>query len=275
MSNEVIRVSFSQLIFMSFLLFLLISPTQSEIAIKLTHEIFPHKERLKFFERLEKHKKLANKAHINFLKANEPRFKESSTLTVEEEMEMERRFARALLALHNYKDSQYIATFLIGVPPQPIKIMFDTGSCNFWITSTECKSKGCKVHKGYDPAKSKFFKFTKRPLNIQFGSGKVKGQFVYDTVQFGPLSVVKQEFGLMDVEEGEIFETLHFNGLLGLSYPLKSAKGTIPFFDNIMRNNLLKRNYFSLYLTYHKERADAQIILGQPEQKYYSGKYFN
>lgn len=46
--------------------------------------------------------------------------------------------------LTNNWNFDYIGTFYVGNPPQPLRGCFDTGSANAWILSTECKAKNCK-----------------------------------------------------------------------------------------------------------------------------------
>merc|ERR550514_721387 len=48
----------------------------------------------------------------------------------------------------------YWGTITMGTPPQEFKVIFDTGSGNLILPSTECNMPGCNPHKKYDKSKS-------------------------------------------------------------------------------------------------------------------------
>jgi len=75
--------------------------------------------------------------------------------------------------------------------------------------------------------------------------------------------VQDQTFGQITNEEGEVFVSGKFDGILGLSFPALSAAGYTPVFDNIVKQKLLTKNMFSFYYSL-LPRDDSAIVLGKP-----------
>ena len=123
-----------------------------------------------------------------------------------------KKLANMITYLTNYKNSQYVGSINIGNPPQTIEVIFDTGSSNFWITSSRCTDPGCLVHKSYDATKSSTHEKVGTRVEVEFGSGLIEGVFCKDTVQFGHLTIPQQEFGEIEKEKGDIFVKLKFSG---------------------------------------------------------------
>lgn len=66
----------------------------------------------------------------------------------------------AIVNLTNNYNFDYIGTFYVGNPPQPIRGCFDTGSANSWVLSSQCLTESCKngINKFFDPDNSTTFK---------------------------------------------------------------------------------------------------------------------
>lgn len=159
-----------------------------------------------------------------------------------------------LLGLKNFANSQYYAVIKVGSPSQEFKVIFDTGSSNLWVQSSICKTSGCLQHKGFDHTSSSTFRKHiangKVPIfSIKYGTGKISGEFVEDKVDVAGIILPTQIFGLTYKEEGFAFYNVPFEGILGLNFPSLNLNHSLPFFDNIILNKLLKHNIFSLYLS--------------------------
>ena len=190
-----------------------------------------------------------------------------------------------LLDLTNFKNSQYVGTIKIGNPPQDVKVIFDTGSSNFWVTSNRCRDASCLIQKSFDSRLSKSYEKIDERVEVEFGSGTIEGTFAKDVVTIGPITIPLQEFGEIEKEDGSIFEKLKFAGILGLSFPSLSNLNYIPIFDNIIKHKLLNNNWFSFYLTdngynsagsiYGINNVDSkssELIFGIPSKDYYEGE---
>jgi len=144
-----------------------------------------------------------NKNKINNF--NSPRFLEDTT--------ERKQFSNMILYLANYKNSQYVGSIEIGTPAQQIEVIFDTGSSNFWITSSRCQDPGCLAHKSYDATLSTTHEKIGTRVEVEFGSGLIEGVFCKDTVRIGQVTIPQQEFGEIEKEQGEIFTKLKFSGI--------------------------------------------------------------
>ncbi len=116
------------------------------------------------------------------------------------------------LYLNNFKNSQYIGKITVGNPPQFIDVIFDTGSSNFWINSSRCKTKGCLINKSYDANKSTTYISGEKRVEVEFGSGSINGIFSKDTISIGNVVLDNQEFGEIEDVEGDVFTKLKFSG---------------------------------------------------------------
>jgi hypothetical protein len=174
-----------------------------------------------------------------------------------------------LLELKNFANSQYYSLIKVGTPPQKFKVIFDTGSSNLWIQSSICKTAGCIQHKGFDTSESssfsKHYVTGKVPIfSIRYGTGKITGEFVEDIVDVAGIKIDRQVFGLTYREEGFAFQNVPFEGILGLSFPTVKLSHSVPYFENIIKNQLLAYNIFSLFLS---ESSNSNIDFGSVEKR--------
>ncbi|XP_069486078.1 pepsin A-like [Ambystoma mexicanum] len=172
--------------------------------------------------------------------------------------------------LINYLDAEYYGTISIGTPPQKFNVIFDTGSSNLWVPSVYCSSPSCTSHPRFNPKNSSTFKSTKQDLFIEYGTGFMIGVLGYDTVWVSDIADTNQIFGLSTMEPGYTFDNVPFDGILGLAYPSVSSSGATPVFDNMMKEGLVSKDLFSVYLN-KIEGAGSVITFGEIDPAYYTG----
>eukprot|EP00405_Crypthecodinium_cohnii_P017967 CAMPEP_0206444612 /NCGR_PEP_ID=MMETSP0324_2-20121206/15012_1 /ASSEMBLY_ACC=CAM_ASM_000836 /TAXON_ID=2866 /ORGANISM="Crypthecodinium cohnii, Strain Seligo" /LENGTH=718 /DNA_ID=CAMNT_0053912661 /DNA_START=135 /DNA_END=2291 /DNA_ORIENTATION=- len=161
-----------------------------------------------------------------------------------------------------------------------IWVVFDTGSTNLWVSSDLCQSGPCSRlgRARYDHLQSSTFADPAHGvyLNIEFGTGKISGPQGVDDFHVGPFTVYKQTFGMIEVQEGKVFDEVPFEGILGLAFPKMSANGARALFDNIIEQKALENNEFAFYFSLDNPSANA-ILWGGVDKNFYDGpiEYFH
>ena len=185
------------------------------------------------------------------------------------------------IALTNLRDSQYVGPVGVGTarnekdPQSYVNVVFDTGSTNLWVSSVKCRDYVCRDRHKYDNGKSVTYvdpPSDSSPLDITFGTGELSGPQAVDSLSVGDYRVLNQTFAMIEHEIGSIFSQIPFEGILGLAFPSMAADGHEPFFDNVMRQDVLSgRNEFSFFFTKLPEQASA-IFLGGVDRRFFEGE---
>uniref|UniRef100_F7FJK8 renin n=1 Tax=Monodelphis domestica TaxID=13616 RepID=F7FJK8_MONDO len=178
------------------------------------------------------------------------------------------------IILTNYEDTQYYGEINIGSPPQTFKVVFDTGSSDFWVPSSQCDPlyTACEFHNRYDASKSSTYKMNGSNFIIHYASGRVKGFLSQDILTIGEIKVT-QVFGEVTALPLIPFGLAWFDGILGLGYPKRSMSGITPVFDNIMAEGVLKEDVFSIYYSRSSGKNGGELILGGSDPNYYQGTF--
>nr|XP_020858715.1 renin isoform X2 [Phascolarctos cinereus] len=189
----------------------------------------------------------------------------------------------ATVVVTNFEDTQYYGEVNIGSPPQTFRVVFDTGSADFWVPSSRCDPlyTACRkilaleyqvIHNQYDFSKSSTYKDNGTKFSIHYASGRVKGFLSQDTVTIGGISMT-QVFGEVTVLPLMPFGLARFDGILGLGYPARSMSGILPVFDNMISQGVLKEEVFSVYYSRNSHLPSGEIVLGGTDPDYYRGTF--
>jgi len=187
----------------------------------------------------------------------------------------------ATLALRNLRDAEYVGPIGVGTPkttgdslveadPQQVNVVFDTGSTNLWIASTYCTSHTCAQRSRFDPDTSRTFTpdADGTYLDVKFGTGELQGYMATDDLHVGPITVKQQNFAMIEKEIGDVFESIPFEGILGLAFPAMSAGGVTPLLDNVIDQKVMAHNEFSFFFTRLPETASA-VFFGGVDKRFY------
>eukprot|EP00419_Tripos_fusus_P046298 CAMPEP_0172834774 /NCGR_PEP_ID=MMETSP1075-20121228/25289_1 /TAXON_ID=2916 /ORGANISM="Ceratium fusus, Strain PA161109" /LENGTH=1102 /DNA_ID=CAMNT_0013677717 /DNA_START=96 /DNA_END=3403 /DNA_ORIENTATION=- len=114
---------------------------------------------------------------------------------------------------------EIVATIAIGTPPQSMRCLVDSGSADLWIPSIRCRS--CGSEHSFKAVASMTFapEATASRLGsvtLSYGTGKIVGYPVRDTLTLGPLQVTNQSFVI--VEDSTMPENRAWDGICGLGW---------------------------------------------------------
>ncbi|KAK6464732.1 aspartic proteinase precursor [Scheffersomyces coipomensis] len=176
--------------------------------------------------------------------------------------------------LTNYLNAQYFTEIELGSPPQPFKVILDTGSSNLWVPSQDCSSLACFLHAKYDHDSSSTYKANGSEFSIQYGSGSMEGYVSQDTLKIGDLVIPKQDFAEATSEPGLAFAFGKFDGILGLAYDTISVNKIIPPIYNAINQGLLDYPQFAFYLgdTEKDENDGGLATFGGYDASAFTGK---
>jgi len=104
----------------------------------------------------------------------------------------------------------------------------------------------------------------RKKLNIQYLSGRVSGDMIYETVKAGDVTVHRQIVGVADHVDIVLLDDVVWDGILGLAYPNRvlSSKGVIPFFDNVIKSGSLLRRGLANQFGYYIDDSRGSVTFG-------------
>tara|TARA_Y100000996_G_scaffold410721_1_gene393584 strand:- start:56 stop:1165 length:1110 start_codon:yes stop_codon:yes gene_type:complete len=169
----------------------------------------------------------------------------------------------------DYMNTEYYGEITVGTPAQSFNVIFDTGSSNLWIPSSECNTK----HLKYNHSKSTTYHTNGKQFNIQYGSGSVKGYLSEDTITLGGLSIPNITFAEVTNEPGLSFKVGKFDGILGLAWKSISVDNINPVFNQMIDSGIIKDKVFSFYLPSDSNK-EGELTLGGYDNNRVKGDIF-
>jgi hypothetical protein len=175
------------------------------------------------------------------------------------------------VVINDYQNSQYYGEVSLGTPEQKFEVIYDTGSSDLWVASSNCDS-SCGRHKEYDSSGSSTYIKNGTSFDIMYGSGPVSGYQSIDTMNMGGLVVKEQEFAEVTDASGLGlgYKLGKFDGILGLAFPVLSVNGVPTAFENVVNQGLVDTPEFAFYLG--NSRSDrGELSFGGTDPAHYTG----
>lgn len=171
-------------------------------------------------------------------------------------------------------DSNYSMELRLGSNKQPVTVVIDTGSSDFWVVSAfghcELSSKNEHTHSCFNRGVyNQFTSYSSRDLHEEFYSGYVdgsstRGSFVTDDVTLNGKTIKDLQFGVS-------YRTTLSHGVLGLGFPsLESSSNKYNNFPSALKaQGLIDKNYYSLFMNGPEANSGTIIFGGVDVTKYY------
>lgn len=123
-------------------------------------------------------------------------------------------------------DSAYLAPVVMGSQKQTMNVVYDTGSSDLWVFTTECSVCSSKSNIFNPSLSSTYIKGTKS-FTITYGDGsQAKGHTGSDYISIGGASI-RQGIDITTSVSSNLLSA-ELDGIMGLGFPaLMSVQGTI------------------------------------------------
>merc|ERR1719272_1040983 len=164
----------------------------------------------------------------------------------------------------------YWGSVSLGSPPQHFKVIFDTGSGNLIVPSSQCTVPGCKPHHKYESKSSTTSTAVQNEkgegnAEISFGTGNIAGDFYRDKMCIGDSLCIDSSFIAATQESTEPFQDIPFDGIMGLGFKDLSMGKGFNILDDLNAGGQLPGGQVSFYLP---DGGDSEVTFGGYKSEY-------
>jgi len=160
---------------------------------------------------------------------------------------------------------------------QSFTVVMDTGSGITWVPGAACSDNACKNHEQLESNKD--LKTVGGSVDITYGTGQMQGQRVVGEVTVGNVTVQNQVLLRSTKEDGSVFESGKFDGVMGygrsalasvLNTPDEGSYNDAPFYINAILQKKVAHPEFSFYIG--KGSNPGAMVLGGTAPEFYTGE---
>ncbi|KRW98489.1 Aspartic peptidase domain [Pseudocohnilembus persalinus] len=179
---------------------------------------------------------------------------------------------KKILPLKNHFNSFFTGKLGVGNDKNnQFEMIFDTGSNNLFLNSVKCQQSGCKKGEQYDSSQSQSYQLDGTVIEVTFGSGAIQGQLAYENLFINEMEIDNVQFYEITSQDGKIFESGQFDGIIGLSLSDDGSSDQLTIFDHMVEQNLLEKPQFSFYMNRQENSETSAVIFGGTDQRFYEG----
>lgn len=176
---------------------------------------------------------------------------------------------------HSYnQESGYYGEISIGTPPQKFNVIFDTGSADLWVVSSQCSSNICTTHKKFNALESDSYQDEEEDdedqVQVEYGTGSMEGKLGKDTVRLaGDLISIENQAVVDAITLSSEFKNTPFHGIFGLGLKdLSSSQQYTTPMDSMIEQDLLENPLFAIY----SNHDGGEIDFGDIDTSRFSGE---
>ncbi|KAI8449640.1 aspartic peptidase domain-containing protein [Phakopsora pachyrhizi] len=173
-------------------------------------------------------------------------------------------------------DVGYFAEILVGTPPAKFKVVVDTGSSDFWLMLEEChnlKDQASSCNHPTLKSTSSTFKKTTNKFKVTYGTGKVDGVLVEETLNLGGLTLNNHVFGGVTAASDEFTgKNVPFDGLLGTAKSVLSNQKVLTPVEALTKAGLLSGSFVGYAIGRVSDTQNiGQVTFGGIDQTKFNG----
>jgi len=177
----------------------------------------------------------------------------------------------ASVVINDYQDAQYYGSIQMGTPQQDLRVIYDSGSSNLWVSNI--KPGLLSKHQYFKHDKSSTYAEDGQTFAIQYGSGPVSGFYSKDIASIGGIDIPDYKFAEVNNTKGlgPAYAVGHFDGICGMGWDDISVDKVETPLRALVNSGKLDEPVFAFYLG--SGGAAGELVIGGVNPARYTGDF--